>query len=413
MAYELPDFGVRRALLLQGPAGPFMLRFRNDLNDAGIEATKVNFHAGDRHFFPGPNALSYTGDVPSFGAWVERVMEERRIDGVFLFGDCRPLHRAAIEVAEERGARVYCFEEGYLRPDWITVQEHGVNGHSRMPKDPAFYRALDLPEPEPPIEVGPRFGILAWYSTQNALSFTLLNQRFRAYRHHRQLNAWMHTAWWVRGAVRKKRFERAERGMLERFQGPLSGRYFFVPLQVHIDYQLAHSPYDEVLDFVEDVLVAFREHAPPDTHILFKHHPMDRAYREYGHWFPERAKKHGLSDRVHYCHDVHLPTLLKHARGTITINSTVGLQSIFHGTPVKVLGDAVYDMPGLTAPEDLETFMRTQTPPDRALYEQFRRYLLRENQANGSFYRPLVPTERGTGVRWFPAPQRQPSRDEE
>ena len=66
----LPELGVTHALLLQGPAGPFMRRFAEDLEDAGIRATKVNFHAGDVFFYPGPRALSYRGSVDAFQDWV-------------------------------------------------------------------------------------------------------------------------------------------------------------------------------------------------------------------------------------------------------------------------------------------------------------------------------------------------------
>jgi capsular polysaccharide export protein len=405
----LPDFGVTNALLLQGPAGPFMRRFAEELEDAGIRATKVNFHAGDVFWFPGPKAVSYRGKPEDFGGWVDQLMEDLGIDGIFLFGDCRRHHRAAIEAAERRGARVWVFEEGYLRPDWITLEEHGVNGYSRMPKDPDFYRSLNLPEPPPPEPVGQVFHLMAWYSTFSALSFTHLNDGFRHYEHHRDLNAWHHTAAWLRGLGRKKRFQLAERHLMARFEGELSGRYFFVPLQVHNDFQIVHSPYDDFWQFVREVAETFATHADPEHHIVFKHHPMDRPFREHGADFAALALELGLGDRLHYCHDLHLPTLLKHAKGTITCNSTVGLSSIHHQTPVKVMGTAVYDMPGLTHHGSLASFLRARNLPNARLYEQFRRYLIYENQVNGSFYKRLPGLQTGTGVRWFAT--RRPNRD--
>lgn len=397
----LPELGVTHALLLQGPAGPFMRRFAEELVEGGVHVTKVNFHAGDELFFPGPDALAFRGRFEAWPAFVEELIERRGVDGVFVFGDCRPLHRAAIEIFERRGLRVWCFEEGYLRPEWITLEAHGVNGHSRMPRDPAFYRSLDLPEPPEPIEVGARFHLNSWYSTFNALAFTLANKRFPHYRHHRILNAWYHTFVWVRNVARKAWFERAEEWMLPHLTGALSGAYFFVPLQVHCDFQLVHSPYDDVLEFVDEVLVEFAAHADPADAIVFKHHPMDRAYKEYGALFRELAARHGLEGRLYYCHDLHLPTLLKHAKGTITINSTVGLSSIHHQTPVKAMGQAVYDMEGLTHQGSLASFLAAREPPDQTLYEAFRRYLLWVNQCNGTFYKPLTELGTPTGVRWW------------
>src|SRR5688572_2657825 len=96
----LPDFGCRHALLLQGPAGPFFRRFAEELRGAGIAATKVNLHAGDVLSFPGPHAVRYHGDLDGWPTWLASLVRERGIDAVFLFGDSRPYHRKAIEIAE-------------------------------------------------------------------------------------------------------------------------------------------------------------------------------------------------------------------------------------------------------------------------------------------------------------------------
>jgi capsule polysaccharide modification protein KpsS len=94
-------------------------------------------------------------------------------------------------------------------------------------------------------------------------------------------------------------------------------------------------------------------------------------------------------------------TLLQHARGTITINSTVGLSSLHHGTPVKTLGYAIYDMPGLAHEGSLADFLQHPGSVDLELYDAFRHYLLAHNQANGSVWRRLPGRRFGTGIRWF------------
>lgn len=394
--------GVTHALLLQGPAGPFFARFAQELRLDGVETTKVNFHAGDVLYYRGSDAIPFREPFTAWPAWVEELMISRGIDALFVFGDMRPLHRVAIEIAERRGIRVWCFEEGYLRPDWVTLEEHGVNGNSHLPRDPEFYRSLDLPDPPEPIDPGPRYSLLAWHSAINALAFTLLNEGFPHYRHHRELNAWHHTFIHVRSYFRKEIFLRREAHLMPLFEGELSQRYFFVPLQVFCDFQLSHSRYENVAEFVREVVSVFAEHASDEDAIVLKHHPMDRAYQEYGDFMRELSREHGLEGRLYYCHDLHLPTLLKHAKGTITINSTVGLQSIHHGTPVIAMGDAIYDMEGLTHQGSLESFLRARQRPDQDLYYALRRYLLWVNQCNGSFYKPIEAYGTPTGIRWFP-----------
>lgn len=403
----MPDLGVGRALLLQGPAGPFMKRFGQTLLEAGIRPTKVNFHAGDVFFYSGPDAVAFRGTIHDWPEYVRELMVARKIDGLFVFGDCRPLHLAAIREARELGVRVFALEEGYLRPNWITLEEHGVNGSSKMPRDPDFYRALDLPPVDPPVEVGERWQQMAWYSTLSALAFTHLNQGFPGYVHHRKLNAWFHTFIHVRSVVRKWVYAAREKHLMPHITGALKGRYWFVPLQVHCDFQLRHSPYeDDMLEFVREVAGTFAAYADPDDSIVFKHHPMDRAYIEYDDFFADLAREHGIEDRLYYVHDLHLPTLLESARGTITINSSVGLQSMSHGTPVIALGTAVWDMQGMAFQGTLPEFLEGPGEVDMGLHESFVRYLLHVNQLNGSFYKRLYDGN-PIGVRWFPTGPRE------
>lgn len=407
--HQLPELGCRHALLLQGPAGPFMRRFGTELRQAGVRVTKINFHAGDVLFYPGPDALSFRGTLAEWPGYLAELIRERHIDGIFLFGDQRPYHRAAIEVARSlrapcrrEGPSVWVFEEGYLRPAWVTLEQDGVNGCSPLPRDPDVYRHLDLPElPEP--EPAPQsFGASAWYSTFNALTFTHLNGGFPHYEHHRDLNAWRHTAWWVRGWLRKLHFERAERGMLETLTQQWSGRYYLVPLQVFCDFQLRHSRFSDVEEFAREVVASFAKHARPDHALVLKHHPMDRPFREYGPLFAQLTREHGLEGRLFYCHDLHLPTLLQHARGCITINSTTGLQALYHECPTICLGRAIYDLPDLTFQGDLPAFFDDPGTFDRELFARFRRYLQHTSQANGSFYVRVHEDAGPTGFRWFP-----------
>ncbi|MFW6087977.1 MAG: capsule biosynthesis protein, partial [Myxococcota bacterium] len=398
----LPDLGCAHALLLQGPAGPFFRRFAVELRAAGVAVTKVNLHAGDELFYPGPDAVPFRGGRDEWPAFVRGVMRDRGIDALFVFGDCRPYHQDAITVAREMDVDVWVFEEGYLRPDYITLERHGVNGFSSLPRDPEFYRAHDPGPADAPVPVGATTGAAAWWSTLNALAYTLRRGAYPRYEHHRPLNAWKHTFWHVRGGVRKVWYQQRERGRLEEIMSTLRGRYFFVPLQVHCDFQMLHSPYGNVLEFVDEVVATFAEHAIVCDHLVLKHHPMDRAYREYGAYMRNLAKRHSVTDRLWYVHDLHLPTLLRHAKGTITINSTVGLSSIHHGTPVLCKGTAVYDMPGLAHQGSLVEFFRDPGHVDESLYLAFRHYLEHTNQANGSVWKRLPGHPWGTGVRWFP-----------
>src|SRR5690606_38559616 len=108
--------------------------------------------------------------------------------------------------------------------------------------------------------------------------------------------------------------------------------------------------------------------------------------RNYARDIERSAKAHRVANRVLYIHDQHLPTLLKHARGVVTLNSTAGLQALFHQTPVHTLGDCLYAVRGLVHEGPLDDFWKAPGKVDMNLYLRFRNYLVRNTQLNASFY---------------------------
>lgn len=59
-----------------------------------------------------------------------------------------PIAQRSKTLGKVERIRFLAFEEGYLRPQFITVEEGGVNAYSSLPRDPDFYRKLpDMPAP--------------------------------------------------------------------------------------------------------------------------------------------------------------------------------------------------------------------------------------------------------------------------
>jgi capsular polysaccharide export protein len=81
-----------------------------------------------------------------------------------------------------------------------------------------------------------------------------------------------------------------------------------------------------------------------------------------------------------------LPTLLNKSQGVVVVNSTTGLSAIHHNRPLKTLGRALFDMPGLTFQGSLDRFWQEKTQPDPELFRAFRRVVLDRAQVNGSFF---------------------------
>lgn len=385
----MAELSGRQLLLLQGPAGPFFARVARQLQAAGASVTKVNFNGGEDLYFRGSNVVPYRGALEAWPDFFEQLVAQRKIDGVVLFGDCRPIHRAAIERAARLGMDVFVFEEGYVRPDFVTLERGGVNGHSSIPHDPEFYAELRPAKERPHQPVKHAFIKSALHTICYASAVALSKSRYPLYRHHRDIRPLAQARLWWRGTVRRVIHTLRDREIAARLDGRDMPPYFFVPLQVHLDSQLSHSRYGTINDFIREVVTSFAQHAPRDHALVLKLHPMDRPYSDYSVDIEALRLEHGLGQRLLYVDVINLPAALRGARGTIVINSTVGLSSLMHGTPVKCLGRAIYDMPGLTHQGALADFFQEPGSVDRELHQRFRQWLLEHNQLNGSVWSRL------------------------
>lgn len=377
----------RSVLMLQGPMGNFFNRVAGWLAGHGIAVRKINFNGGDWLFHRSLNATDYRALPEHFGAFLSDFICTKDIDALVCFGDCREYHKTAKAVAGELGLPFFVFEEGYVRPDYITLERGGVNMHSPLPRNAAFYKALPDVQVAEARPAHPNFlrGALAamvYYGAGRVLA-----ARYPHYRHHKKFSIRYEARAWLRSWVRKHLNRRRDKPVFKRLLREHDGNYFAVALQVYNDSQVtAHSHYADVRDFISEVVSSFARHAAPEHHLVFKHHPMDRGQRDYRRLLARLCRAHQLSGRVHYVHDVHLPTLLRHSRGVVTINSTVGLSALYHDKPLKVMGRALYDMRGLTFQGPLGQFWSARSMVDPQLWRRFRSYLIRQTQLNGAFH---------------------------
>lgn len=389
-----------QVLLLQGPIGPFFSRLADELKSEGHEVFKIHFNGGDEACYAHSGAQRYTGDLTEWPAFLASFIEQHAIDRIFLFGDCRPYHLRATRVARESGVSVYVFDEGYVRPDYITLEPGGVNGFSSLSRDPKDYQSSAPKRLDSPHSAGAGFWPVARHAMYYYLAAWRRQRAFPHYVHHRPLSPLREGLCWLRSGLRKIYYMGIDRLLIRRLADHSDG-YYLVPLQVHCDAQIIrHSGGFTVEGFIARVIRSFAEHAPANTRLVLKHHPMDRGYYHHGRLISVLAAQYAVHDRVHYLHEGHLPTLLSGARGTVTINSTVGLSSALHHTPVKVVGDAVYDMAGLTNQAALETFWQEPGQVDHQLYRRYRHYLVSSVLGNGSFYRRAREDLGATGIAW-------------
>lgn len=369
--------------------GPFFSHLARVLRDHGQAVWRVSFNGGDDWYCAANDVvIRFQDSMAQWPDFLAQTIDTLRIDTLVLFGQSRPLHQIALERARALGLAVFVFEEGYVRPDYVTLELGGVNGWSTIPRHREFYDAMNPESPPAPEPTHQSFSQVAGIAMTYAMACMATRWRYPHYTHHRSLHPISEGLRWVQGGMRKWVRRIKERNALPELIAPArSRRWFLVPLQVHNDAQVRdHSPFAGIRDFIDTVMQNFAQHARADEWLVFKHHPLDRPYNDYSNYIAARARELGVIERVRYIHDQHLPTLLKHTRGVVTINSTTGIQSLYHGTPVLPLGDCLYAVPGLVHSGPLETFWHEPGTVDAELFQRFRSYLVRQCQLNVSFY---------------------------
>ncbi|WP_434661797.1 capsular biosynthesis protein [Paraburkholderia sp. A3BS-1L] len=376
-------------LFLQGPASPFFRELSSALRSRGHRTIRVNFCGGDLVYGGRvANRTSYYGSLEHLPEWYQILLERESPTDIVLFGDCRPIHAPIHAIAEERQLRVHVFEEGYVRPNWVTLERGGVNGRSGLSRDPEFLLASSRLIPPAPASKGTGYNLRerAWHDICYRLANGLCSWRYGNYRSHRPHNGLTEYAALSSRFACKSRFEREATRLTDQLLG--SGKpYFLFPLQLNTDSQITHhSPFRNVPNAIEAVIESFARHAPEDCMLVVKNHPLDTGIWKYEHVVERIAQKYGVGSRIVFLNGGHLPTLLTHAKGVVVINSTVGLSALHHGRPLVTLGRAIYGIPGLTWQDSIDSFWTGASDPDIQLYQVFLNYILHETQINGDFY---------------------------
>ena len=382
----------RRYLLLQGPMGPFFNDMAEWLESQGREAINVIFNAGDRYYCRKRQFLAFKKTPQEFPHWLKITWNSYQFDTIICFGDCRTLHQEAKRWAQSRGVRFLAFEEGYLRPHFITLETGGVNAYSSIPRDPDFYHHLSEQKELEVHSLKPSTKLRIWHAIWYYIISWYHRKQFPLYRHHKSFSPWYESKCWIRAGWRKLWYRFKERHAMSLLETELNQRYFLAILQVYNDSQIRnHSPYKDVRNYINDIMYSFSRKASLEDFLVFKHHPMDRGHRLYSPLISKLGRQYGISDRVMYVHDLSMPKLLTHAKAVVTINSTAGLSTLIHNKPLKVMGHALYNIKGLTYQGSLNQYWTTNFRPDMQLLKKFIIYLRINTQINAVFYGKKSP----------------------
>ncbi|SEW11242.1 capsular polysaccharide export protein [Aliiroseovarius sediminilitoris] len=381
----------RHFLFLQGPHGPFFWQLGRMLRAAGAKVWRVGFNMGDQVFWR--DRASFVPFTDPQENWPDRfdgLLSDHAITDIVLYGDTRPIHAQAVKIARARGLRVHVFEEGYLRPYWVTYERDGSNGNSRLMqtsveqmRDTLANTELDIPE------APAHWGDMRHHVFYGALYHWFVmfaNRQYRHFRPHRALGVGHELNLYL------KRLLLMPFLAADRIAATLRIKYGGFPyhlalLQLEHDSSFQnHSPFNTMTEFLEVVVKGFATGAAGHHHLVFKAHPLEDGRVPQRREIRRLAEMYGVADRVHYVRGGKLAKLLDHARSAVTVNSTAAQQVLWRGLPLKVFGTAVFDKPEFTSAQLVEDFFTRPTRPDSRAYRDYRHYLLETSQVTGGFY---------------------------
>ncbi len=227
-------------------------------------------------------------------AWValrlQALLEREQPATVAMWNGC---HRYCqlLQALLPAGCRTFFFENGLL-PNTTTLDPRGVNYRNSVPREAEFYRRYQAP------------------ADATAAELTLVPRKPRT----------------------------TGTAPIE-----LPERFVFIPFQDDRDTQVRlYSPW--VGDMRELFALGERLAAETGLTVVFKEHPSSRES------YPELHRR--CSERVLFANGNSTQELIQSSQFVVTLNSTVGLESLLLGKPLLTLGQAFFNIPGLVMHAD-------------------------------------------------------------
>lgn len=379
---------MARILFVTSPFGRFFRIFADNLTARGHKVWRIAWDGGDFVSTPSRYRIPFRHRDGDCESALKAAILKHHITAIVTYNDTGERNRAAIKLAASMGLGRYIIEHGYLRPHWITFDRDGVNGHSTLPKEGAFYHNNN-----------------SGFETAKAFPCRMRDQVLSTIKHFGAsvaLYPWMpfDTTYYGDSVFRQgtgyvseyvwRKLNNERRLVEDIVKHRRDGKKMFaVILQKPGDAQLrVHSSYGSNNPFLREACQSFAAFAPKDAVLVVKQHPLDYGVEGTPRLFESLVKEFNLEGRAYYLRKTSIDIVLDNTDGFVIINSTAGLAAVQRGLPVKCCGKAIFDMEGLTFQGSLGAFWTGATPPDAATTNAFIGYLTKYSQINGALYAP-------------------------
>ncbi|WP_110687118.1 hypothetical protein [Salinicola aestuarinus] len=418
----------RTFLFLQGPPSPFFQQLGQRLLDDGHRVVKLHFQAGDALFWHHSPARFFRLPLGMLESTLTALWREHHVTDQVLFRDDRRWHAIAAPLARRYGIRNHVFDEGYVSPDWITLEREGSHQRSLLPRDAGWYADAERrlptslpPRPAPHSHV--RHRLLGALERCAAVFNPLFNLPTRNVdmappactgRHsggdtpdiresaaptfeHSLAPGMAHSLPRERTSSLLGRGDRKRRRQPQRLGAP----YFLLSLAPARqpdrdgakDATLRQTRRRLLsLDELERIVASFAHHAPSGYRLLLvdvHRSPCRSATPLHAttRYLMRLARRLGIEGRLGVIGPPTLP-VVSAAAGWVTPHMTQALTALSAGCPAFTRASLPCALPGLAASQHLDRFWHAPPSPDARLVATHRRVLIHATQINGDLYSP-------------------------
>lgn len=223
------------------------------------------------------------------------LLTEKKPEHIIIWNGRKLPNVTIAMAAKSLGIKMFYFENGLL-PETVSLDPKGVNFSSSLSHDPNFYLKFDQNNDQP-------------FSLPNIIP-------------------------------RKNCKKRSSFAQID-----LPKRFIFVPFQVPHDTQIVcYSTWIKSMEmFYDEVIKAVKALNDPSLKVVFKEHPS---------WHKHYVSLYNKNIIGIFANGNDTVELIEKAEVVLTINSTVGLESLILNQKVITLGNACYNIKGLVLHAD-------------------------------------------------------------
>ena len=380
-------------LLLQGPVGPFFSILQRKLMSNGYPVTRISFNAADRLFISKDLCkIDFSGNLKDWEIQFQKFLDTKKIKCVILFGADRPIHQIARNICLKNDIKVFCLEEGYFRPGFITFELGGNNASSplanKLPPNDFIYENEKSEFKEAKKFSNSIFKNKSFYGFIYYFFRECFTIRAQRQLYHKQINLLTQAFFWIKNYLIWLKNSKADKRLLEKLS---KKQFFMVALQLDSDMQTRfHSNGWKKNDIIKEVVESFANSSNKSSYLVFKVHPLERGHMAHDKLITDISKNFDISHRIFVLQTGSIGHWLKYASGVIAVNSSSCFSAIYHGCKILLLGNAIFDHECIVTKyekkSDLDSFWSKEYSYNKSFSHNYLGWVKQNACLKGDFY---------------------------